>query len=116
MGGHVTGHVNGEVPPPGWNYTNKTLFTSAGEYKGAWRKFVEGEPKGRFPINCSGNNPVIRVLVEQLLRKPTIGGFSCGNANCSDRHRIKAARITFAFTLNGQNQWILTTAFPSPEP
>lgn len=109
-GGHLTGHIRGETPPAGWNYTNKSLFTSASEYSGAWKNYVANTTIA--PVNCAGNQAQQKVSVQTLLKKPVIGAISCHNADCSESNKTQFSYIFFGFVLNGSN-WILNTAFPS---
>jgi hypothetical protein len=111
-GGHLTGHISGAAPPPGWDYTNKTLFTSASEYTGAWGNYVK--LKQENPLNCSTDSASQAVSVEKLLKKPVIGAISCKNATCTQSNKTQMKNIFFAFVYNtAKKQWILNTAFPS---
>jgi hypothetical protein len=111
-GGHVTGHIWGMEPPPGWSRADKTLFTSRDEYIGAWRNYVAS---GKVPvINCSGDDPHQVVSVRTLLNKDVIGGYSCKNADCSEKNRVQAANIFLGFILSG-GKWILNTAYPKTD-
>jgi len=109
MGGHLTGHINGLAPPPGWSYANKTLFTSQPEYIGAWRNYL----KTNTPVlNCAGAGPHQVISVQTLLKKPKIGAISCRNAACTQSNKTQMPNIFFAYVYANGN-WILNTAFPS---
>jgi hypothetical protein len=109
-GGHLTGHIRGATPPPGWSYTDKSLFTSQEEYLGAWRNYVKST---KIPsVNCSGVQAQQSVSVETLLHKPSIGAISCKDATCNLSNKTQFPRIFFGYILHNGN-WILNTAFPS---
>jgi hypothetical protein len=111
-GGHLTGHISGATPPPDWNYTNKTLYTSSSEYTGAWNNYVK--LKQDNPLQCSVNAANQAVSVQKLLNKPVIGAISCKNATCTTSNKTQMKNITFAFIYNTPTkQWILNTSYPS---
>ena len=109
-GGHLTGHIKGATPPSGWDYSDKSLFTSEAEFIGAWRNFIKNTtiPK----LNCSGTAQHQSVAVQTLLSKPSIGAVSCRNATCSESNKTQFSRIFFGYILV-KGKWILNTAFPS---
>lgn len=109
-GGHLTGHISGATPPAGWNYTNKSLFTSEAEYMGAWRNYIKNTTIAT--VNCSGNQAQDSVSVQTLLKKDTIGAISCKNATCTESNKTQFPRIFFGYILHN-GTWILNTAFPS---
>jgi hypothetical protein len=116
MGGHLTQHVYGLLPPPGTSQLGKTLFSGKGKFDAAWRQY-------RYvpaPCNCGGGGQAQQVVTLAQLHMGFMDAFSCTAADpvtgaCTAYNAYMAQAVFFGFLLvNGI--WILNTAFPIPQP
>lgn len=108
-GGHLNAHVYGQTPPNGYTQLGKTLFRDADDWEDAYNKLVEDTP----PLQCI-NADAARTLPAQYL------SYKCtavdANERCTEKNEIQTRYVTYVLRRNGDNKWILYTAYPSINP
>jgi hypothetical protein len=113
MGGHVTQHIYGMVPPKGSSQLGKTLFAKRKDFESAWRQY-------RYignPCNCGGGGQAQQTVSLTNLGMKWMDAYSCTGATvtgeCDQFTLYTASDIFFGFLLVDRT-WILNTCFPIP--
>jgi len=119
-GGHVTNHVSGAFPPPGYRQFHKSLFGGVATYNAAWAAAVMA---GGGP-NCPIGAPLYTYRVKTIAYAPGDSLYCtaanaappAGNGQCTAANAIQTARAKFVFRTTdgvGGIHWILLTAYPT---
>ncbi|MEL6628250.1 MAG: hypothetical protein AAFQ83_03060 [Bacteroidota bacterium] len=117
MGGHLTQHIYGLVPPPGKSQAGKTLFEAKGKFLDVWKRYLNS-PRITNPVNCSRKQAQQSISLS-LLGLDYLGAYACTEADhngvATKYNSYMADSVFFGFVYDNKSKmWILNTAFPEP--
>ena len=112
-GGHLTAHIWGLTPPPGYTQLNRTLFSSSEDYFDAWNDLRAQVTQIKCADHPQLGAEAARDTDTQLFSRQCTA--ANGNGVCTAYNQVQTNRVTFVFRAvnrDGKVIWILYTAYP----
>lgn len=110
-GGHLTAHVPGLQPPPGYSQFGRTLFWDAH----AWREAFDQLARQQNPLYCPepavNGSEAARTLQLQNFARQCTAASGTGMCTAANDIQVNAVQIVMR-RIN--NRWVVYTAYPTP--